>query len=228
MSSWLEQTRQEILNPRLRKIQNHLFMQQMQQGSAEPQFAKNFFAGLMWHLLDFGKHVEHLMEKRPDEIDEFLQGRSEDEDGDTDILAKIVTAFGEDPQRIANDPWTYNPDPIWIQHDALLRAAIYSADLPWQVGAAALNIGIESLVPTMIEGLFKASIENYGITTDQAQWLESRSGEEEKQHGENGFLLLQEFVNPEDQKLIKQCRFFINALSYSMAYRLLNTGLAKS
>lgn len=225
--NWIEKIRLDIINPRLLAIIEHPFMKSMQDGTAKPEDARNYFSGLMWHLLDFGSHVDFLMNKRPPEVMDFLNGNSEDEDGDTDILGKIVAAFGDNPDRIAIDPWTYRPDPIWIQHDALLRSAIYSQDLPWQVGAAALNVGIESLVPTMIEGLFKASVENYGITTDQAQWLQSRSGEEEKQHGENGFLLLKEFVSEDDELLIKKCTFFIDALSYSMAYRLLETGLPK-
>ena len=85
-------------------------------------------------------------------------------------------------------------------------AAIYSTDFSWAVGTAALNIGIESLVPSMIEPLFRA-------------------GEEEKQHGENGFFILNRFVDESDSSLVAQCQFYIEALSHSMAKRLLTTGI---
>jgi pyrroloquinoline quinone (PQQ) biosynthesis protein C len=224
---WLLETHKNILVPRRNYIQNHPFIQSMKAGSAEPASAQKYFSGLMWHLLDFGKHVGHLMQKRDPAVDDFLAGRSEDKDGDTDILSRIVSAFGGPSKQIQDSPWTFKPDPIWIQHDALLRAAIYSTDLPWQVGTAALNVGIESLVPYMIEPLFRASVEKYGVSTEEARWLESRSGEEERQHGENGYWVLARFVDPKNEKLIQMCNFYIDALSYSMAYRLLETGLAK-
>jgi hypothetical protein len=178
----------------------------------------------MWHLLDFGKHVEHLMKKRPAEVSRLLEGRSEDKDGDTGILKRIVDALHGPSEAIEKQPWSYHPHPVWITHDALLRAAIYSYDLPWQVGAAGLNVGIEALVPTMIEPLFHAATHSYKLSHSQAEWLESRSGEAERQHGENGFILLAEYVGQNDKQLQQQCRFYIDALSYSMAYRLLESG----
>jgi pyrroloquinoline quinone (PQQ) biosynthesis protein C len=225
LPSWLAEIYKDEILPKREAMKTHPFMVAMQAGTAKPEDAQRFFSGLMWHLLDFGTHVEHLMAKRPADVTKLLEGRSEDEDGDTDILGRIVAAFGGNPEQIATDPWNQKPHPIWIQHDALLRSTIYSTDLEWQVGTAGLNVGIEALVPWMIEPLFEASVKNYSVTSTQAKWLESRAGEEERQHGENGFILLAEFVSEKDTKLIDQCRFFIRALSDSMAYRLLDTGL---
>ncbi|MEO5668333.1 MAG: hypothetical protein ABIR96_09760 [Bdellovibrionota bacterium] len=224
-NEWLERLRREVLIPRGKRIENHSFVKGMQSGSVEPARAVHFFAGLMWHLMDFGKHVEHLMNKRPPEVQKLLEGRDEDKDGDTEILGRIVKAFGGDFATISKTPWRYEPHPVWIHHDALLRAAIYSEDLPWQVGTAALNVGIESLVPTMVEPLFFAAVKNYGVSDDEAAWLESRSGEKEKQHGENGFIILSHHVGPEDFELQDKCGFYVRALSRSMAYGLLESGL---
>ncbi len=228
LPDWLKLAYFEIIQPKREIIQNHEFVQKMKLGEARKEDAKHYFAGLMWHLLDFGKHVSHLIQKRPDEVDHFLKDRSEDTDGDTELLSRIVDALGEDSNQICGSPWTYQPHPVWIQHDALLRSAIYSTDFSWKTGTAALTIGIESLVPSMIEPLFQACIENYGVASHQAEWLESRSGDEEKQHGENGFLILERFVDLNDQPQIDQCLFFIKALSDSMAHRLLESGLPQS
>lgn len=228
LSPWIRTIHQEVIQPKIRIIQNHPFVRAMEAGACEKKHAEHYFSGLMWHLLQFGKHVQFHMKKRPTAVATFLGNRSEDEDGDTEILGRIVAAFGGNPDAIAKFPDQQKVDPIWIQHDALLRAAIYSEDLPWQVGTAALNVGIESLVPTMIEPLFRASVKHYGVTTQQARWLESRSGDEEKQHGENGFLILDQFVDQHDLELQQKCRFWIEALSDSMAYRLLKTGLPES
>ncbi len=225
LKPWLRNIYEEVTLPKRKVIENHAFVKNMQGGIAEKTDALRYFQGLMWHLLDFGKHVEHLMKKRPAEVTSFLESRSEDEDGDTEILGRIVAAFGGNPAEIAKNPWSQNIHPVWIQHDALLRSVIYSPDFSWQVGAAALNVGIEALVPNMIEPLFRACIAKYGVTSDAAQWLESRSGEAEKQHGENGFLILNHFVSVHDEKLQRQCRFFIESLSDSMAYGLLSSGL---
>jgi hypothetical protein len=228
LPAWLASCHQDLILPRRKAIQNHRFVQSMLQGQSEKVDAEWFFSGLMWHLLDFGKHVGHLMAKRPVEVSDFLKGRSEDEDGDTGILKRIVDALGGSSDQIIKQPWTYRPHPVWITHDALLRSAVYSTDLSWQAGAAALNVGIESLVPTMIEPLFHAATKNYGLSKNQSEWLESRSGEAEKQHGENGYLILAEFVPQNDVELQQKCRFMIDALSYSMAYRLLESGLPRS
>ena len=225
MPTWLTACRDEIIVPRRKVIEGHPFTQAMLAGQVEKHDAEPFFSGLMWHLLDFGKHVGHLMNKRPSEVGRFLEGRSEDKDGDTTILKRIVEALGGPAELIEKQPWAYQPHPVWITHDALLRAAVYSSDLSWQVGAAALNVGIEALVPTMIEPLFHAATKNYRLSNSQTEWLESRSGEAERQHGENGFILLSHFVAPSDRELQQKCRFYIDALSYSMAYRLLESGL---
>ena len=225
LKPWLKEIYYDLIVPRRIAIKNHDFIKAMELGSVGKHQALQYFSGLMWHLLDFGKHVAHLTNKRPLEIGTFLAGRSEDEDGDTEILGKIVKAFGGDPTEITHSPWTQKVHPIWIQHDALLRSAIYSTDFSWAVGTAALNIGIESLVPSMIEPLFRASVRTYQVSSNEAKWLESRSGEEEKQHGENGFFILNRFVDEHDSALLAQCRFYIEALSHSMANRLLLTGM---
>lgn len=227
LAPWLREIHQTIIVPRREEMANHPFMLAMDEGSAKPEDALRFFSGLMWHLLDFGKHAAHLFAKRPADVATLIEGRSEDTDGDTDILGRIVEGFGGDPAAIARDPWSFVPHPVWVQHDALLRAAIYSEDLEWQVGTAALNVGIEALVPYMVEPLFDSSVRNYGVSRDQAAWLASRAGEEEIQHGENGFLILDRYVTAADAVLQKKCRFFIEALSRSMAYRLLSSGLER-
>ncbi|MBC7385363.1 MAG: hypothetical protein H7301_04255 [Cryobacterium sp.] len=225
LPTWLRDAHEKMMVPRKKAIENHPFTLAMQNGSAEPRHAERYFSGLMWHLLSFGQHVAFLEKKRPAAVGEFLKGRSEDKDGDTDILGRIVTAFGGPMRKIVEKPWTYEPPPVWSRHDAFLRSAIYSTDLAWQVGAAALNVGIESLVPTMVEPLFQASIKNYGVTSHAAEWLASRSGEAEKQHGENGYALLREFVPEGDRLLQEQCVFYIDLLSDSMAYGLLESGI---
>ena len=221
---WLQACNDQLIEPRKRVIQNHPFIQAMLAGQVEREDAERYFSGLMWHLLDFGKHVAHLMAKRPAEVAQLIAGRSEDKDGDTEILVRIVEALGGPVEQLLERPWSYRPHPVWITHDALLRSVIYSTDLPWQVGTAGLNVGIETLVPTMIEPLFKAATENFRFSAEQAAWLASRSGEEEKHHGENGFLILAETVGATDRALQEKCRFAIDALSYSMAYRLLESG----
>lgn len=225
---WILKCQNEIIEPRKRVIENHPLTVGMLNGSVEKAHAEKFFSGLMWHLQDFGKHVSHLMNKRPPEASTLLANRSEDTDGDTGVLKRIVNILGGNTEIIERSPYLHNPHPVWITHDALLRSAIYSTDFPWQAGAAALNSGIECLVPTMIEPLFIATTKRYGLTKEDAAWLDSRSGEAERQHGENGWILLNHFVKPDDFALQALCRFQIDALSYSMAYRLLESGINRN
>lgn len=119
---WLNQLHRTILLPRRRG---------MEKGSAEPKDAERFFSGLMWHLIDFGKHVSFHMAKRPPEVSQFLSGKSEDTVRDTDI---------------------------------------------------------------------------------------------QKQHGENGYLVLSEFVGQNDLEMHERCAFYIDTLSRSMSEGLLASG----
>ncbi|NCN40642.1 hypothetical protein GW916_05270 [bacterium] len=224
-TKWLEDIKTEIIQPRAKDLVAHPFIKSMQDKTASHEDAQRYFSGLMWHLLDFDKHVRHLIKKRPQEVTTFLAGRHEDVDGDTDILGRIVEFFGGPRKQIENSPWTYTPHKVWVHHDNLLRSAIYSTDFPWQVGTAALTIGIESLVPLMIEPLYESAVKVYGVSSHQAEWLESRSGEIEKQHGENGYLILSEFADPNDEALTALARFYVDQLSYSMTYGLLESGM---
>ena len=75
LPDWLKLAYFEIIQPKREIIQNHEFVQKMKLGEARKEDAKHYFAGLMWHLLDFGKHVSHLIQKRPDEVDHFLKDK---------------------------------------------------------------------------------------------------------------------------------------------------------
>ncbi len=77
----------------------------------------------------------------------------------------------------------------------------------------------------MIEPLYESAVKVYGVSSHQAEWLESRSGEIEKQHGENGYLILSEFADPNDEALTALARFYVDQLSYSMTYGLLESGM---
>lgn len=217
---WLRETHHEIILPARQRMLSHAGLQAVQAGKASRNHILSYFSGLLWHLKDFDKHVSHLMKKRPPEISRLLEGRSEDQDGSLDSLVKPVDFFGGDSQLILKSPWSYEPHEVWVHHDALLRSCIYSTDFEWQVGTAALNIGIEALVPYMVGSLLEASHKKYQFGGENAEWLESRSGEEEIQHGENGYLLLNHYIDESDHALIEKCRFFIRALSHSMSDRL--------
>jgi hypothetical protein len=128
LQPWLRSAYTDIILPKRKIIENHPLVKSMQAGASEKQDARVYFEGLLWHLLDFGKHVSYLMAKRPPEVLTFLGDRAEDEDGDTQILGRIINAFGGNFEKIAKSPWNQRVNPIWIHHDALLRSAIYSED----------------------------------------------------------------------------------------------------
>ena len=72
-----------------------------------------------------------------------------------------------------------------------------------------------------------ASMKQYEITREQAVLLKSGSGDEEKQHRENGYLILKKFVHPHCALLQQQFVFYIGQLSASRACGLLESGLQR-
>lgn len=78
----------------------------------------------------------------------------------------------------------------------------------------------------MLEPLLRAAVLHDGLNHHQAEWLASRSGEEERQHGDNGFILLRRSVDPTDAQLVEHCRFFVEILSDMISGTLPDTGLS--
>lgn len=222
-AGWVRRLHDEIIEPARNRMLRHQGLQGVVEGRAQKSAILQYFSGLLWHLRDFDKHVAFLMKKRPQEVDALMVGRSEDQDGSLDSLVRPVEFFGGNASMILETPWAFKPHPVWIHHDAMLRSCIYSQDFEWQVGAAALNVGIESFVPDMVGALMQACHQSYGFGGKNAEWLESRSGEEERQHGENGYIILNKFVEEGDVELISKCKFFIRALSDSMSRRLFSS-----
>ena len=84
----------------------------------------------------------------------------------------------------------YTPPQECFWHEAQLRSAIFSTDLRWQVGAAAINAGTEGIVPWMCGPLADVLQQGSGVAGLPLKWLLQRITLEEIEHGDNGFLIL--------------------------------------
>ena len=176
-----------------------------------------------------------LADRRPPSVAVFIAsigGRLND--GHSSDLARnateasfsaLIEALGGDFMWFKTNLDTFSPPYEWFLHNAQLRAAIYSPDFSWEVGIAAMNTGTEGTVPWYCGPLAEALEMGYGIHGIATEWLRVRGGHEAKEHGDNGFKVLSQFVNEDDIKTIGECNLFVDRLSLSMSQTLLDCGL---
>jgi hypothetical protein len=76
---------------------------------------------------------------------------------------------------------------------------------PWIEGVAVCAVGIEAIVPTTFGEIVRASKEKYGLQGEALTWMEIPGGEVEQGHGNEGLMLLDNLVNPDDEDTKKRC-----------------------
>lgn len=176
-----------------------------------------------------------LADRRPSAVGAFIAsigGRVND--GHSSDLARratdesfsaLIKALGGDFKGFKSSLDTFTPPYEWFLHNAQLRAAIYSPDFSWEVGTAAMSAGTEGTVPWYCGPLAEALEIGYDISGIATEWLRVRGGDEAKQHGDNGFKVLSQFVSEDDVKTIGECHLYVDRLSLSMSQTLLDCGV---
>lgn len=176
-----------------------------------------------------------LASQRPAEVSAFIAsigGRVNDGHSSAEAkeataasLGALINALGGDFKEFLRTLDTFTPPNEWFLHNAQLRAAIYSSDFTWELSIAAMNAGTEGVVPWYCGPLATALQKGYGIEGLATDWLRIRGTMEAKQHGDNGFKILSEFIKEDDSKMISECSLFIDRLAYSMSHSLLDCGM---
>ena len=232
LAPWVRALYQDVIVPRRHKAVEHPFTAAVRAGQVDRAALASFFQGMYWHVTRAGHLFGGFFARRPAAVATFLEGRAEDghsPEEETRLqktsLGALIAALGGDVETFDANLLDYTPPQEWFWHEAQLRSAIFSGDFPWQVGAAAINAGTEGIVPWMCGPLADALEEGYGISGQALDWLHQRITTDEIQHGDNGFLILSEFVDAGDEDQVATCRLYADKLSLSMSKYLLDCGL---
>ncbi len=232
LAPWVQELYSNVILPRRRKAANHPFTQAVRAGQVDKVALADYFSGMYWHVTRAGHLFGGFFARRSPDVETFLAGRAEDghsPEEETQLqkasLGALITEFGGDVEALEANLIAYAPPQEWFLHETQLRSAIFSADFPWQVGAAAINAGTEGIVPWMCGPLADALAEGYNVSPLALEWLRQRITPEEIQHGDNGFLILSHFVDAADTELVANCARYADRLSLSMSQTLLDSGL---
>lgn len=232
LAPWVQGLYADVILPRRRVAANHPFTRAVRAGEVDKAALVAYFQGMYWHVTRAGHLFGGFFARRPADVETFLAGRSEDghsPEEETRLqktsLGALIDGLGGDSQGFDARLTDYTPPQEWFLHETQLRSAIFSADFPWQVGAAAINAGTEGIVPWMCGPLADALAEGYGMDGLALEWLRQRITQEEIEHGDNGFLILSHFVDGSDPAQVAKCRLYADKLSLSMSVGLLDGGL---
>jgi len=232
LAPWVRELYDNVIIPRRRRAALHPFTEAVRAGEVERSVLAAYFSGMYWHVTRAGHLFGGFFARRSPDVETFLAGRAEDghsPEEETRLqktsLGALITEMGGDIAALEAGLLSYAPPQEWFLHETQLRSAIFSADFPWQVGAAAINAGTEGIVPWMCGPLAGALVQGYHVSPLAVEWLNQRITPEEIQHGDNGFLILSHFVDAGDAELVANCARYADRLSVSMSQSLLDCGL---
>lgn len=233
LAPWVRDLYRDVICPRRRDAATHPFIHAVGIAAIDHTALSAFFQGMYWHVTRAGHLFGGFFARRPAAVKTFLAGRAEDghsPEEETRLqqrsLGALIEELGGDLDGFRADLENYQPPQEWFWHEAQLRSAIFSADFPWQVGAAAINAGTEGIVPWLCGPLANALEQGYGLSGASLEWLYQRITPEEIEHGDNGFLILSHFVDEDDVEQVAACCLYADKLSLSMSKHLLDCGLS--
>ncbi len=211
-SDWLIELRRDVIEPVRDKALAHPFLADIAAGTFPVHKLRRYFADLCWTIITTPGVVASLAARTPHyehEIKTKLLENAHSEWNHSWALAQTVTALGGPGDRIYEGPehtWDALPYAWHLRNWQVL----YAYNEPWIDGVAAFAVGIEALVPTIINPLWHACEANYGLKDEALDWLAWHGGEVEMQHGNDGLLILEQKVAPDDVALQQHLRSVIH------------------
>jgi pyrroloquinoline quinone (PQQ) biosynthesis protein C len=90
----------------------------------------------------------------------------------------------------------------WITYHAYHR--------PWIEGIAAVQVAIESVVPYALKPVWDGLREHYGLSEVELGWFAIHAGEVEMRHGNEGILILEQYVADDDLATQARLRYIVD------------------
>ncbi|HLH21599.1 MAG TPA: iron-containing redox enzyme family protein [Chloroflexota bacterium] len=212
-TEWVRRIRDEIILPRRAQAAQRPLTQAIRHGTANRQ---QILAGLLiptlWRITRFPELIAALASRCPtfdwERKTSLLQNAYEETEHPF-LLARAVRALGGDPDPVLRgDPEAYRPSTEmqarrdWITYHAYHR--------PWIEGIAAVQVAIEAIVPYALKPVWHGLREHYGLSDHDLAWFQVHAGEIEMRHGNEGILILEQYVADDDVALQQRLRYIVD------------------
>jgi pyrroloquinoline quinone (PQQ) biosynthesis protein C len=204
---WLRDMKQDLIIPLQKKALLHPFIKEARAGTLPRYKLRRLLSDVLWIVVGFPEYIAALAARCPRYNHRVKAGLLENafnERTHPHLLGKTIEAFGGNPEVLLQGPeYAYKPTTVMWNMRNWIELCVYQK--PWIEGVAACAVGIEAIVPTIFGEILKASKEKYGLQGEGLTWLEIHGGEVEQSHGNEGLMLLDNLVNPDDEDTKKRC-----------------------
>lgn len=227
-SEWLQQLRTEVIDPIRREVAAHPFLIGAVSGELPIAIVRHYLTGLLWNITAFPECVAALASRTPRYDHATKRLLLENAAAEMDhpfALADTVRYLGGDPDPILHGPeHAYLPPHAWFDHHGLLE--LYAYKKPWIEGVAAINVGIEAVVPSQIGPLGLALHTKYGVPKEHMAWFHWHGGEVEQEHGNDGLRILERHVAPDDKETQALCGYAVRRIGSMLGHELPDDAMA--
>lgn len=212
-TEWVRRIRDEIILPRRELAAQMPLTQAIRHGTATPQqIVDGVLIPTLWRITRFPELIAALASRCPQydwERKESLLHNAFEEIEHPRLLARAIRALGGDPEPVLRgDKDAYRPSietlarRDWVNYHVFYR--------PWIEAVAAVQVAVEAIVPYAHKPMWDGLKEHYGLSDDDLAWFAIHAGEVEMRHGNEGILILEQYVADDDVELQERIRYIID------------------
>ena len=212
---WVRRLRDEVILPRREERLRSPLLQRAQRGEASREELAQFFTGVLAFIIKFPEYIAALAARCPTfdwEIKTKLLANAYEEHNHPFLLARAIRALGGDPAPMLRgaDP-AYSANPERNARRAFIEHVLF--ERPWIEGVALLEVGIETIMPYWVRAMWIALRDQYGLSEHELAWFAIHGGEIEQEHGNDGLLMLERYVAPDDRETQARCRAIVERIA---------------
>jgi pyrroloquinoline quinone (PQQ) biosynthesis protein C len=212
-TAWVRRIRDELILPRRAQAARRPPIPAIRAGTATRQeVVDGFLLPSLWRILRFPELVAVLGARGPTydwEMKAKLLQNAYEECEHPFLLGRAIRALGGDPDPIVRGaPGAFAPtsEMLW-RRDWFVY---YAYHRPWIEGIAALQVAIEAIAPYTLRPVWDGLREHYGLDEHDLAWFAIHAGEVEMRHGNEGILLLEQYVDDDDLETQERLYYVID------------------
>src|SRR5579875_43494 len=212
-TEWVRRIRDEIILPRRERAANLPITRAIREGRATPaEIVERALLPTLWRICRFPELIAALAARCPTydwERKASLLHNAYEEAEHPFLLARCIRALGGDPYPVLRgDPAAYRPSTEQLARRDWITYIVYHR--PWIEGVAAVQVAVEAIVPYAHKPQWDGLREHYGLSDDDLAWFAIHAGEVEMRHGNEGILILEQYVADDDTALQERLRYIID------------------
>ena len=214
-AEWVRRLLDEVILPRRAERLRSPLLVRAQRGEATRDELAQLLLVLLSIVVRFPEYIAALGARCPAfdwEIKTRLLANAYEECRHPFLLGRAIRALGGDPDPVLRgDSPLFDADPVRTARRQFVEQVLF--ERPWIEGVALLEVGIETIAPVWVAAMEAALRERYGLGDDDLEWFGIHGGAVEQEHGNDGLLILERYVAPDDLETQARCRAVVERIS---------------